>query len=417
MGYDVIVVGARVAGAATALLLARSGLKVLVVERAPVGSDTISSHQVQVPGIARLARWGLLDGLVRAGTPATREVRFDDGGTVLRGSFPAYDGVDALYSPRRTVLDALLVDAARDAGAEVIDGFRVEELTFAGGRVTGVRGRARRGTALLTYSARLVVGADGKHSTVAEAVGAARYRQRPALAFASYAYWSGVPVAVGEMYQRPGRAVAVFPTNDDLTMVYVAAPLAAFADARADLAGHYLATLDRCGDLGERVRAATRVERLRTTPDQPNGLRAAHGPGWALVGDAGAVMDSVTAQGITNALVDAELLAHAIVGGLTRGRLDAALARRQRDRDRRLREMYDLTVNLARFAPPSPGQRQLLAAIADRPAEVSRFLGVFAGIESPARYFGAPNALRILGARGAARVARRWATARLCTQS
>src|SRR5215472_12145174 len=100
--YDVIVVGARVAGAATAMLLARNGLRVLAVDRAAFPSDTVSSHQVQVPGVARLRRWGLLD---RLNAPPTREVRFDSGEVVLRGRFPAYDGADALYSPRRTVLD------------------------------------------------------------------------------------------------------------------------------------------------------------------------------------------------------------------------------------------------------------------------------------------------------------------------
>ena len=118
MTYDVIVVGTRVAGAATAMLLARSGLRVLAIDRSAFPSDTISSHQVQLPGIARLQRWGLLDRLVRAGTPATARVRFDPGHVVIEGDFPAYEGVSALYSPRRTVLDPMLIDAAREAGAE-----------------------------------------------------------------------------------------------------------------------------------------------------------------------------------------------------------------------------------------------------------------------------------------------------------
>src|SRR5687768_17002669 len=108
MAYDVIVVGGRVAGAATALLLARQGVRVLAVDRARFPSDTLSTHQVQVTGAARLRRWGLLDPLLAAGTPGTREVRLDIDRTVLTGAFPAYDGVDTLISPRRTVLDALL---------------------------------------------------------------------------------------------------------------------------------------------------------------------------------------------------------------------------------------------------------------------------------------------------------------------
>src|SRR5918912_932460 len=134
--YDVIVVGARVAGASTAMLLARRGLSVLVVDRAHFPSDTLSTHQVQVPGVARLRRWGLLDAIEAAGTPPTRDVRYDAGEVVLEGRFPEFEGVDALYSPRRRVLDSVLLAAARAAGAEVRERFPVDALTLAGGRVT-----------------------------------------------------------------------------------------------------------------------------------------------------------------------------------------------------------------------------------------------------------------------------------------
>ena len=123
--YDVIIVGARVAGSATALLLARRGLKVLVLDRATFPSDTLSTHQVQVPGVARLARWGVLDQILAAGTPATRNVRFDQGEAVITGRFPHYVGVDFMCSPRRTLLDKALVDAARAAGAEIRENFTV----------------------------------------------------------------------------------------------------------------------------------------------------------------------------------------------------------------------------------------------------------------------------------------------------
>ena len=123
--HDVIIVGARVAGSATALLLARAGLKVLVVDRATFPSDTLSTHQVQLPGGARLARWGLLDAVIASGAPAARQVRFDTGAAVLSGRFAPYGRVDGVYSPRRTVLDTLLVEAARAAGAEVRQRFDV----------------------------------------------------------------------------------------------------------------------------------------------------------------------------------------------------------------------------------------------------------------------------------------------------
>jgi 2-polyprenyl-6-methoxyphenol hydroxylase-like FAD-dependent oxidoreductase len=295
MAYDVIVVGARVAGAATALLLARAGLRVLAIDRATFPSDTISSHQVQLPGIALLHRWGVLDRLVRAGTPATPRVRFDTGPVVLEGEFPVHDGVRALYSPRRTMLDTALIEAAREAGAEVLEGTRLTDLIVDGGAVRGVQG-TRRGGVPWRATAPLVIGADGKHSAVAQRVGARVYRWRPVGAFACYGYVADLPVGLGEMYQRPGRAVAVFPTNDNLTMVYVAGPIREFAAFRRDITGSYLDSLDRCGDLGARVRAGRLVGHLRTTPDQPNLFRVPYGPGWALVGDAGVVMDSITAQ-------------------------------------------------------------------------------------------------------------------------
>lgn len=400
--YDVIVVGARAAGAATALLLARRGLRVLAVDRAGFPSDTLSTHQIQVPGVARLRRWGLLPRLVDAGTPATRAVRFDAGGVVLAGRYPAHDGVDALVSPRRTVLDALLVDAAREAGAEVRERFAVDGLVWEGGRVTGIRGAARgRSGREEVHRGALVVGADGKRSSVARTVGAAAYRIQPARTVAAYSYWSGLEGHGGEIYQRPGLAVPVFPTNGGLTMVGVVAPRDELAAFRRDAEGAFLRALDQCGDLGERARAAERVERLRLAPDLPQEFRVAHGPGWALVGDAGLVLDPVSAMGITHAFRDAEVLAGAVAENHRAGRpLDAGLAAFHRRRDVESGPMFAftarLTADLAGRRSFGPGQRLLLRSLVDRPQEIERFLGVLAGIEPADRYFAAGNVARLL---------------------
>lgn len=396
MAYDVIVVGARVAGAATALLLAQAGLRVLVVDRVSFPSDTISSHQVQLPGIALLHRWGLLDRLVRAGTPATPRLRFDPGHVVLEGEFPDHGGVRAIYSPRRTVLDMVLVDAARAAGAEVLEGARLTDVLVDGGVVRGVQG-TRRGGASWRATAALVIGADGKHSTVAQRVGARVYRWRPVGAFACYGYVADLPVRVGEIYHRPDRAVAVFPTNDDLTMVYVSGPIREFATFRRDITKSYLDSLDRCGDLGDRVRAGRLVGHLRTTPDQPNLFRVPYGPGWALVGDAGVVMDSITAQGISNALRDAEGLAAAVIAGLGGAcPLAAALADHHRRRDARLAPMFDFTVGLTRFRGLGRFARAFFAAVADQPTETHRFLGAFTGAIPIDSYLSIGNVARVL---------------------
>jgi 2-polyprenyl-6-methoxyphenol hydroxylase-like FAD-dependent oxidoreductase len=402
--YDVIVVGARVAGSATATLLAGKGLRVLVVDRASFPSDTLSTHQVQLPGVARLRRWGLLDAVVASGAPPARHVRFDVGPAVLEGHFPTFQGVDAVYSPRRTVLDALLVEAARAAGAEVRERFIVEELVVEGGRVTGIRGR-EKGGAPVAESARLTVGADGKHSLVARTVGAASHHDRPPLTVACYTYWDGVPLQGGELYARPRRAVGAWPTNDGLTMTYVAWPVEEYAAFRADVEGGVLGTLDLAGDLGQRVRAGRRAERFRASPDLPSFVRRPYGPGWALVGDAGLVMDPITGQGIGDALRDAELLAEAAEAGLGGRRpLEAALAGYERARDRAALPMYQFTGQLASFAPPTAEQEALFAAVAADQAETERFFGVMTGAVPLADYFSPRNLLRLLGPRAMVRL-------------
>jgi 2-polyprenyl-6-methoxyphenol hydroxylase-like FAD-dependent oxidoreductase len=209
------------------------------------------------------------------------------------------------------------------------------------------------------------------------------------------------------LYQRPGRTVAVFPTNDNQTMVYTSAPIAALAEFQADTERAYLDTLSLCGDLADRVRAGTRTERFRLAPDQPNFFATPYGPGWALVGDAGHSLDSISAMGISNALRDAESATAAVVAARSAGRpLDAFLAGYQRQRDAAAIPMYNFTARMAELRAPSPAVTSLYDAVADRPRELNRLVGVFAGIESPKRYFSARNMIRLLGVRGAIRAAR-----------
>ena len=201
MEYDAIVVGARVGGASTAMLLARAGLRVLVLDQARFPSDTLSTHQIQLPGVACLHRWGLLDQVIASNAPAATEAVFAPGAVRLVGRYPEFQGVHAVYSPRRFILDALLVDAARSAGAEVIEGFAVDGLCSADGRVVGVRG-SEKGGAAREFRARLVIGADGKHSKVARWAGATEYHARPTGSASFYTYLAGVPCPRGEMYSQ-----------------------------------------------------------------------------------------------------------------------------------------------------------------------------------------------------------------------
>jgi 2-polyprenyl-6-methoxyphenol hydroxylase-like FAD-dependent oxidoreductase len=405
MSQDVIVVGSRIAGAATAMLLARAGVKVLVVDRDTFPSDTLSTHQVQVPGCARLAKWGLLDKVIAAGTPATRNVRFHMGATLIEGRFPTVDDVDALYSPRRTVLDAILVDAAREAGAEIRENSIVEELIERDGRVAGVRIHTKSG-GRQDETAPLVIGADGRNSFVVKATGAEPRRNRSARSVAFYTYWDGWAqpngdAPTGDMYARDRRAVGAWPTNDGLVITYCAWPASEFERFRSDPERALLETLDGAGDLGQRARSARRVSPIRATIDLPNTMRTAYGDGWALAGDAGLVMDPITGQGISNALRDADYLSSAVVSGLQgRHSLATNLRHYQRARDRETRAMFDFTVDLASFRQSAPAEERLFAAIAQRAETADEFFSVVAGVTPMGKFFSPGRLIKLVGLRG-----------------
>lgn len=402
--HDVVIVGGRVAGSSTAMLLAQKGYKVLVVDRASFPSDTLSTHQVQLPGVARLKRWGLLDRVIASNAPATPNLRFDWGQVVLEGHFPTYQSVDSLYSPRRTVLDKILVDAAREAGAEVRENFVVDGLIKENGMVRGIKGR-EDGRETLVETARLVVGADGKRSIVAESVGASAYHAKPPLAMAFYAYWEGLPVQGGELYRRGSRAIGVWPTNDGLVMTYIAGPVRDFDAFRSDLEGNFLKTLDLADDLGRRARVGRRIGPIKGTSDLPNFFRKPFGPGWALVGDAGLVMDPVTGQGISDAFRDAELLAGAIDLGFSgKQSLDVAFASYEHRRNLEAMPMYDFTTELASFGAARPEEKILMESLSKSQDNIERFFGVLTGAVPIAEYFAPRNLVKIIGVRGMAKV-------------
>jgi flavin-dependent dehydrogenase len=384
--YDAIVVGARAAGSPTAMLLARKGRRVLLVDRATFPSDTLSTHYIHQPGVARLRRWDLLDRLVATGCPPSRELVFDVGPFALSGAPVPIDGVVEGYAPRRTVLDALLAEAAAEAGAEVRTGFSVDELVFEDGAVVGVRsgGTVER--------ARVVVGADGRNSFVARAVHAPAYDERPGVACAYYTYWSGVEDGSVELYPRDGRMVmGGAKTNDGLMIVIVFWPREEFQTVRADVQQSFHDALALAPPLAERLAAGERADRFYGIADLPFYYRKPYGPGWALVGDAGYHKDPITAQGITDAFRDAELLAEALDAGFTGSRpLDDALADYERSRNEETRPMYGLTYEFASLAPPTAEQQALFETLRDDPEQTNRFFGTVAGTVPIPEFFGAP---------------------------
>lgn len=398
--YDVIVVGARCAGSATAMLLARRGYRVLLADRTTFPSDTISTHSIHNAGVACLKRWGLLDKVVASGCPPTVRYVFHFGPLTLGGLPPAANGVAEAYSPRRIVLDKILVDAAVDAGAELQEGLLVESILTDGDRVVGIRGRVNGGPSL-AERAPLVVGADGVRSTVGRLTGAQSYNEHPPGACYYYSYWSGVPIEDFQVYFVGGRFLLAFPTNDRLVGLAVAWSHHEFHKVRGDVQANFLEALALAPELAERVGAGKREERFVGTADTPNFFRRPYGPGWALVGDAGYHKDPCTAQGITDAFHDAELLAEAIDAGYSGRRpLQVALAEYERQRNERVMPMYELTCELATLQPPRPDMQRVLAALEGNEEETSRLFGTIAGTVRLPEFLSPDNIQRILGAAG-----------------
>ncbi|MGW6424102.1 NAD(P)/FAD-dependent oxidoreductase [Nocardia sp. NPDC055053] len=395
--YDVIVVGGRCAGSPTAMLLARKGYKVLLVDRTNFPSDTISTQAIHPPGVAALDRWGQLGRLQATRCPPITTYAFDFGPLTICGS-PSIEQAPVAYAPRRTVLDKILVDAASEAGAEVREGFSVTGVHFDGTQVAGIRGQSRNGSPVVER-AQVTIGADGVYSTIAKAVGSERYHVQPRLQTAYYSYWSGLPMnGRVETYIRDRRAFTAIPTHDDLTLVVGCWPYAEFNVNRTDIEGTLSLMFDLAPSFAKRIGAATREARFVGTT-LPNFFRKPFGPGWALVGDAGYTRDPITAQGITDAFHSAELCATAVDEALSGARpYEDAMAAYHIARDAHAQPMYEFTCQLARLDPPSAQLTQLLEAMQDDQEAMDSFARVYGGASSPAQFFSDSNIEHILAA-------------------
>jgi len=393
--YDVIVVGARCAGSPLAMLMARRGYRTLLVDRATFPSDTVSTHVIHPPGADALRRWGLLDQVTATGCPPVGRYSFDFGPLSLAGA-PGSAQSPFAYAPRRLLLDKILVDAAAAAGAEVREGFTVEEVLVSDGRVTGIRGHDPGGTPVVERAS-VVVGADGRNSMVAKTVQPAQYEDRPPLTAGYYSYWSNLPTDTFEAYSRPGRGWAVCPTNDGLTLVIGGWPHAELAEHRNDIEATLMAAFELSPAFAERIRDAKREERL-VGASVPNYFRTPFGPGWALVGDAGYCRDFITAQGITDAFLDAEGCARALDSALAGAApFDEALAGYQAARDARAMPVYQMTLQIASLQPPDEQMIQLVSAMAGHQESMDEFARLNSGVTSPPDFFAPENMGRIFG--------------------
>lgn len=372
--YDVVIVGARVAGAATALLLARAGARVLAVDSSAAGSDTLSTHALMRAGVMQLHRWGVLDRIRAAGTPPIRWTTFHYGAEAVPVAIQERDGVDALYAPRRTVLDAALCEAAREAGADVVHRASVTNLLYDFcGRVCGINVVDAEGVSH-RVEAGVVIGADGTRSGVARAVGAEVLREGRTPAAVIYGYWRGLELDGTHWQYGPNVTSGAIPTNDETACLFVGMPPERYRAQRSagfeKLFGEVINEVDP--ELAAAVSGARRIGKLYPFAGWPGFIRQSWGRGWALVGDAGCFKDPLTAHGITDALRDAEMLANAIIAGTER-----ALAEYQLERDAFAAELLDLSDEIASFAWDMDRLKKLhfrLSKLMNRECELVRSL-------------------------------------------
>ncbi|HYO56986.1 NAD(P)/FAD-dependent oxidoreductase [Archangium sp.] len=405
--FDAIVVGARCAGASTAMLLARKGHRVLVVDRSTFPSDVISTHFLWPHGTSYLNRWGLLD-RVLASTPSHTVINLVNDGIALSGTVPVdllrqyfqqVHGDDAgvvqrYASVRRRVLDKLLVDAAVEAGAEVREGFVVEELISEGNRVVGIRGRTREGTRV-EERARIVIGADGRNSFVARSLKLPKFDERLKCTFAYWSYFSGFNLETAQLHRRGRLGMAVVPTNFGQNMTLVWGPSEWSETFRRDVVGNFQRGLDFVSpEIGELVRTrGERQERFYGTLDQAAFLRPLYGPGWVLVGDAECFKDQCTATGMTHAFRDAELAATSLDAWLSgRQPLEEALKHYEsRRRSQSAAAYYDYVCTLAEMRPLRHDELQLFVVLRGNQEETNRFIATHADIAPVSEFFQASN--------------------------
>jgi flavin-dependent dehydrogenase len=338
--YDVIIVGARVAGAPLAFRLANAGLRVLALERGSFPSDVLSTHMLTGDSVERLDRWGVLDEVLRSDLPALRRtVMGVDGFAVnIHAELNPYP----VIAPRRSVLDTVLVDAARNAGAEVRTGFSVQSLLCEDGRIAGIAGRDRAGNELVEH-ARLVVGADGRNSFVARQVGAPKYNERPIRAITYFAYYKDWESSAMETYIQDGIAAYAFPTNWGLACLGGYWPVSQLTEVRADPEAAIARAFTSNPLLADRFHRARRVERIQGSTGTAAYYRKSAGPGWALAGDAAYLKDPILASGIADAFRDADNTADAILSGYaTGGTIEEHLAKHEERRARATAAAYAL---------------------------------------------------------------------------
>ena len=394
--FDIIVVGARCSGAPAAMLLARKGYRVVMVDKDPPGSDMLhSTHFVQPIAVSKLRKWGLLPNL-EAECPSFESYSFDLGVAKIEGHPPAVDGDRRAFCPRRNVLDPILVSGALTAGVSYMPNTKVIDVTRSGDRVNGVRIVTEGGTEQV-INAEVVIGADGPGSTVAARVKAASYHKASAQQVTMWGYWSDVRADGLAVTSDAGVAVSLGLSSGGQSMVGVSWEMSCYKALRGEVEKNYYASIEAL-----RPQLASQIKRGRLSSDlrlgsTRNFIRVPHGPGWVLLGDAGHMKDPCTAQGITDAFIDVDECTTLIDAGLNGGRdLDASLATWHVARDERLIPFHEMSLKMGKFATPDDNETALYRAISASAAATTQFLGLITASTDPREFFAPDNIGRLL---------------------
>ncbi|TCK26352.1 NAD(P)/FAD-dependent oxidoreductase [Pseudonocardia endophytica] len=362
---DVVIVGARCAGAAAAAPLARAGRSVVVVDKSRFPSDTMSTHVLVPNGVQELQRQGALDAILAMNPSRSRFLTLQDGDVEIRERFRPFSGIDFGLCIPRTLQDKALVDAARAAGAEIREGVNVDSVVHTDGRVAGVRCRTK--TDEYEIHASLVVGADGRRSQVAAEVGSwepyrsSRNGRGFAFRYVDDPMGDDAPDAM-QIYREEGDSVLVLPSCPAGRMVVVNMVDAALIPRfRADPDAEWEGVMQRNPRVRERIEGATNVSSQRTTADLASYYRRSSGPGWALAGDSGHFKDPTTGNGMRDALKFGRLLGETAAVHLDDPvELDAAVRRWEAERDADTISTYHWGNRETRPGPTSPLIREVL---------------------------------------------------------
>ncbi|MDS9469015.1 FAD-dependent monooxygenase [Paracoccus sp. MBLB3053] len=312
--YDAVVIGGGVAGAASALLLARAGARVLIAERQALMGEQLSTHALTRPAVELLARWGLMDTLLDQGAPLISQIRFQYASETIPIPVRPTAMVEGLIAPRRRSLNWTLLDAAVAAGADLATGTTAEACVWRNDRIAGLvlgdaTGRER------AVTAGLVIGADGRDSGLAEMLGAEVLARSASRSATIYGYFQNLPTDGHHWCFGKGVAAGVIPTNDGLYCVYASCRPSDYREKfGAEPLDGLTATFGGFRPVWAEQLLAGPAERLRRFNGAPGLMRRRAGKGWALVGDAACYKDPITAHGITDALLDAEALARTCLG-------------------------------------------------------------------------------------------------------